>query len=159
MRKDMFDQLFSWRMSRPFQWCKNHWQTVSSLSCRAIPVRNLITQNIPDNASPTKGERWERRFLINFSHGEWADLSNGVKIIDRLQVVCPAERSPRGSLLSKNIWDNASLTKGERWERRFLINFSHGEWADLSNGVKIFDKLQVVWSVERSPRGTLLSKK
>ena len=45
----------------------------------------------------------------------------------------------------------SDLTKGERRERRIPINFLHGARSDLSNGGKIFVRLQVVLSGEQSP--------
>ena len=88
-------------------------------------------------ATLTRGERWERRFSINFFHGAQSDLSNGVKIIGQDQELRSVELFPRATTSSKTLHCSVTLTRGERGERRILISFHHGARPDLSNGVRI----------------------
>ena len=38
MRKEILDQFFPWSLTRPFQWCKNHYLTPKTLARRAVPA-------------------------------------------------------------------------------------------------------------------------
>ena len=134
---EIFDNFFHGTQSNLFNGVKIFDRDQEIWAVELPPRGTNPSKKLQCNVDLTRGEGSERRFSINFFHRAQSDLFNGAKIIDQDQELRSVELFPRSTASSKTLHCSATLTRGERGERRILISFHHGARPDLSNGVRI----------------------